>query len=133
VADDGLFRSGTSDSLRKLGYDVEDVADWDEALDTIESWQPHLVFLDLFAGRYKGAAAVSAIRQIKPDIRVVGMVGGPGQPASLSPDFAAHTGADGSLARPFGLNDLKAVTAACLSRPDGGGIAVSGDVMKSLT
>lgn len=131
MADDSLFRSGTSDSLRKLGYDVEDVGELEEALDTIEAWQPHLVFLDLFSGRCKGAAAVTAIRQVKPDVRVVGMVGGPGQPAARSTELA-HTGVDGALARPFALSDLKAVTATCLSRPEAGGATVTADALKTL-
>jgi len=73
VVDDAAFmRMMIKDTLNKLGYtDVEEAADGAIAVEKFQAVSPDLVMLDVTMPNLDGIGALKAIKQLKPDAKVV--------------------------------------------------------------
>ncbi len=73
VVDDAAFmRMMIKDTLSKLGYDdVQEAADGAIAVEKFQQVNPDLVMLDVTMPNLDGIGALKAIKQLKPDAKVV--------------------------------------------------------------
>ena len=64
VDDSKMMRFAVAEVIRKLGYEVLEAADGDEALALIDSVQPNLIFLDINMPRMGG---IDVLKQVRSD------------------------------------------------------------------
>ncbi len=90
--------------LERLGHDVREAANGEEALEVIDAWEPiQLLVTDVAMPRMGGIELVQRVRIEQPDVPVVLMSGFPGPEAegAVDPD-----GLTVFMAKPFGPSEL---------------------------
>jgi two-component system, OmpR family, KDP operon response regulator KdpE len=103
VDDDAGVRDVCSTLLRALGYDAAVASSGDCALDAMNVREPQLMLLDLELPGMRGEDVLRAVKEQRPDVRVVVMSGRPGRDLSRALD----EGADGVLRKPFKMSELE--------------------------
>ena len=104
VDDDPGILTLVRDVLHNDGYRVETAANGLEALRSIEARRPSLVLVDMHMPILGGESFMKALRERGIDVPVVVMSAGP-----AAHRWAAELGAQGAIAKPFGIADLLAV------------------------
>jgi DNA-binding NtrC family response regulator len=99
--------------LRKRGYDVEAVADADEALRVVASRTVDLVLTDLRMPGRSGVELLEAVRGVNPEIPVVVMTA---YGTVASAVDAMKRGAADYLGKPVDLDELEVLVARTLER-----------------
>jgi CheY-like chemotaxis protein len=114
VDDDTSILDTVSAILSGEGYDVVSAASGQEALDAVARKQPLLILLDMRMPIMDGWAVARALRGQGIDVPIVVMTA-----AESAKRWADEVGAEGYLAKPFGLDELLA-TVERFREPRGG-------------
>lgn len=101
-----------SDVLRGDGYRVDTAANGLEALRSIEARRPSLVLVDVHMPMLDGEGLVKAMRERDMDVPFAVMTAGP-----AAGEWARKLGAQGAIAKPFGIAELLAVTSRLAQEP----------------
>jgi urea transport system substrate-binding protein len=104
VDDDTSILDTVAAILSNEGYDVVSAASGQEALDAVAQKQPLLILLDMRMPIMDGWAVSRALRAQGSSVPIVVMTA-----AESAKRWADEVGADGYLAKPFGLDDLLAI------------------------
>jgi DNA-binding response OmpR family regulator len=112
VDDDPGILDAVAELLRIEGYDVETAANGADALEAIARSRPALVLLDMRMPVLDGwgVARMLAARGIRVPILVM-------TAARDGASWASEIGADGYLAKPFGIGDLLDAVQRGVDRP----------------
>jgi len=103
VDDTPIIRRLLCDVLETEGYEIDEAADGEEALEKIKAKDYDLVFCDIHMPRKNGFDTFIEAREIKPSLNFV-------MTDSLPDQLAEKTnqmGALGCLAKPFELDELR--------------------------
>jgi CheY-like chemotaxis protein len=103
VDDDTSILDTVSSILSGEGYDVVGAATGEEALAAVARKQPVLILLDMRMPVMDGWAVARALREQGIKVPIVVMTA-----AESAKRWADEVGAEGYLAKPFGLDDLLA-------------------------
>jgi CheY-like chemotaxis protein len=107
IEDDPVFRQIVTISLGKRGYDVIDVASFEEGLEAIEAGSFSFVMTDIFMEGMGGIAGIKILKEKFPKLPVVAISGGW---AELDPDdaiaAARKIGADAGVRKPISAVDF---------------------------
>jgi CheY-like chemotaxis protein len=103
VDDDTSILDTVSAILSGEGYDVVSAASGQEALDAVARKQPLLILLDMRMPIMDGWAVARALRGQGNNVPIVVMTA-----AESAKRWADEVGAEGYLAKPFGLDELLA-------------------------
>lgn len=103
VDDDTSILDTVSAILSGEGYDVVSAASGQEALDAVARKRPQLILLDMRMPIMDGWAVARALRDQGVDVPIVVMTA-----AESAKRWADEVGAEGYLAKPFGLDELLA-------------------------
>ena len=92
--------------LKKHGYSVRSLNNCEAIWESIEVEKPDLILMDLSIPKMGGAEATRRLKSFDDtkDIEIILLSAYPG-----IPEIATEIGADGYLAKPFNINDLKEV------------------------
>ncbi len=101
VDDDTSILDTVSAILAGEGYDVVSAASGQEALDAMSREQPVVILLDMRMPVMDGWAVARALRAQGSTVPIVVMTA-----AESAQRWADEVGAEGYLAKPFGLDDL---------------------------
>jgi len=104
VDDEPGIRSTVAEMLSLEGYAVDEAANGEEALAAVERRRPDLVLLDLRMPVLDGWGFASALRRRGLSLPIVIMTA-----ARDTQRWADEIAARGTLAKPFGYDDLMAV------------------------
>lgn len=96
---------GIRSALELEGYEVRIAGDGLEALETIRSWQPRLIILDLMLPTVDGMQILRTIRSEGLTMPVLILSARSGEPEKVR---GLRVGADDYLTKPFSLNELLA-------------------------
>ncbi|MFO8074556.1 MAG: PAS domain S-box protein [Actinomycetota bacterium] len=110
VEDDEAIGAFVGRALRGAGHDVEVLASAEEALGRLEAAPPDLLVTDVSLPGLRGPELVARARRWIPDLAVVLMTG---NEMDLSGD---ERGQAGVLAKPFGIDELRARVSEALGR-----------------
>lgn len=113
VDDDTSILDTVTSILTGEGYDVVSAATGEEALAAVARKQPLLILLDMRMPVMDGWAVARALRKQGSNVPIVVMTA-----AESAKRWADEVGAEGYLAKPFGLDDLLAAVAR-FKRPGG--------------
>jgi DNA-binding response OmpR family regulator len=88
-------------ALEAAGYDVSQATDGRIGMTKFKAATPNLVLTDILMPTCEGIETILAMKQVKPDAKIVAMSGG----GRIGPreflDLASHLGADAVIAKPF--------------------------------
>src|SRR5687768_13045555 len=104
VDDDTSILDTVSSILTGEGYNVVSAATGEEALAAVARKQPALILLDMRMPVMDGWAVARALREQGVQVPIVVMTA-----AESAKRWADEVGAEGYLAKPFGLDDLLAI------------------------
>lgn len=93
-----------TNALRQDGYTIESVLRGDQALSTIEKYDPSLVLLDIKLPGMDGISVLKAIRESKNDVPVIVMTAHGTLDTAIQ---AIKLGATDYLSKPFDLEEMK--------------------------
>ncbi|MGH6948438.1 MAG: response regulator [Kiloniellales bacterium] len=116
IDDDDLLRDTLKDILARGGYRAVGAANGDEGLELLGGGHVALVICDILMPGKEGIETIREIRNAWPDIKVVAISGG----AAGAYDYlraAKAFGADTTLTKPIGSEDLLATVRALLNGP----------------
>jgi DNA-binding response OmpR family regulator len=113
VEDDDMIARPLVRTLEREGYDVDHVAQGNEALDRLRETEPHLVLLDLGLPDVDG---LEVCRRARADGFGGGIIILTARGGELDRVVGLDIGADDYLAKPFALSELLARTRALLRR-----------------
>ena len=71
VEDEEIIRLGLQDNFEMEGYEVETACDGEEAIAKSDSYQPHLVLLDLMIPKKSGFEVCRYIRNKHPETYII--------------------------------------------------------------
>lgn len=98
VDDDAFVRAYLRDALADTGYFLSEASNGEEAVDAVSSERPDVVLLDLLMPKQSGLDALTKIRHLSPDSKIIVI-------SSLDSDSlveqALNAGARGFVAKPF--------------------------------
>ena len=106
VDDDTSILDTVSSILSSEGYDVVSASTGEEALAAVARKQPLLILLDMRMPVMDGWAVARALREQGISVPIIVMTA-----AESAKRWADEVGAEGYLAKPFGLDDLLATVA----------------------
>jgi CheY-like chemotaxis protein len=117
IDDDKDLLDITQTLLVKQGFEVETNANWDDALQKIETFQPQLILLDVFLN---GIDGLDICRQLKsmPHTKHIPVMIFSGYPR-VAESVIYEYGADDFIAKPFEVSDLITKMHSVLSQPAG--------------
>ena len=93
--------------LGELGYEVLQAEDGDSGLKIIEQERPEAALIDILMPGKDGLETITAMRRLRPDIRIVAMSGGGRVGPRIYLDLACQVGADVTLVKPIGNDALR--------------------------
>ncbi len=116
IDDDPAVREVVREMLRGEGHEVSTAENGRQALQALAADVFDLVVTDLIMPEQEGIETIAEIRRRDPDIPIVAMSGG----GRLGPgdylETARFLGADATLAKPFGRQELIAIVEKLLAR-----------------
>jgi len=115
VDDDPDIRSLLKIMLTGEGHDVVEAADGTQALQVAQSQPFDLVLTDLIMPDKEGIETIMELRKKFPRIRIIAMSGGGVGRQEDYLGLAGKLGAMRTLAKPFGIKELKETVDAVLS------------------
>ena len=101
--------------LSHLGYKVETARNGREGLKMFRANAPDLVLTDIIMPEVEGIETIIAMRQLRPDAKIVAMSGGGPMNRESLLDMTVKLGATDSLAKPFDDDQLAQVVARSLA------------------
>ena len=101
--------------LSNLGYKVETARNGREGLKKFRANAPDLVLTDIIMPEVEGIETIIAMRQLRPDAKIVAMSGGGPMNRESLLDMTVKLGATRSLAKPFDYDELVQVIARSLA------------------
>lgn len=123
IADDEPgFRDLFCFTLEPLGYEITTVADGLQALEAIRRRPFDLVVLDVHMPRMGGPEALTRIRELRPDQRVIVLSSSSDASHSFE-TLATASGASACLFKPVEIDELIAAIERAIAAPATGGSA----------
>ena len=104
IDDDTDLLDVTNALLTRKGFEVETNANWEDAMNKIETFQPQLILLDVFLN---GVDGLDVCRQLKtmPHTKHIPVLIFSSYPG-IAERVIYEYGADDFIAKPFEVNDL---------------------------
>lgn len=106
VEDDSSFRKLLVRMLSKAGYEIDQAADGDQALEACARFKPDLVLTDIIMPDKEGLETIQELLELCPNLKIIAMSGG----GKFGPDsylpLAEKLGAKASLQKPFMREEL---------------------------
>lgn len=113
VDDDARFRKIIAKTLSTAGYDVVEARNGSDGIAAARHSRPALVITDLVMPEKEGIETIRELRREHPGLPIIAMSG-----YTVSSNFylqaATKLGADTSLAKPFGSDELLTAVRGCL-------------------
>jgi two-component system, OmpR family, response regulator len=116
VEDDANLGQTLEDYLNAAGFVVDRVAAGEDAEAAAAAWPYSLAVLDRRLPDGDGIARISALRRLRPDIRIIVLTALDATPEKIG---GLNAGADDYVTKPFDLDELIARIRAALRRPSG--------------
>ncbi|MBV9191482.1 MAG: response regulator [Betaproteobacteria bacterium] len=107
VDDDRALLKSLGELLRLEGFDVETAADGRHALQLHDEHRFDVVLTDLFMDGVEGIETIAGFKKKSPGVRVIAMSGGGDVATGSYLGAARQVGADATLVKPFGIEQLK--------------------------
>ena len=115
VEDEEIIRLGLQDNFELENYIVETAADGEEAIAKADSFQPHLVILDLMIPKKSGFEVCRVIRKKHPECFIIMLTAKTEETSKVA---GLEMGADDYVTKPFSILELLARVKAFLRRAD---------------
>jgi DNA-binding response OmpR family regulator len=107
-------------ALERAGYEVVEARDGNEGLQRFHETPTDLIITDLLMPEKEGLETIIDVRREFPNVKIIAMSGG-GRSGSLNfLEIAKRLGAQRTLAKPFGLQEMLAAVRELL-QPSGDG------------
>ncbi|WP_293678455.1 response regulator [uncultured Phenylobacterium sp.] len=119
IDDDLELLRQMSQAFQGAGFDVAAAPDGRVGLLRFDKGHFDLVVCDLIMPTREGIETIVALRKAHPALRIIAISGGYRVGPQDFLDLARHVGADETLAKPFRLSDLLALSAKVLAVPAG--------------
>lgn len=104
--DDANLRMILRDMLQQAGHHVGEASNGQEAIDFTHSEQVDLVITDIIMPDKEGIETIIEIRKSHPDVKIIAASGGGRCSAEDYLEAADAFGADRTLMKPFGRDEL---------------------------
>lgn len=106
IDDDDALRATMRKILERAGHEVRDAVDGDRGLKVFREEGPDLVITDIIMPEKEGIETIQELRQEAPDLPILAVSGGGRADPSEPLTDAMLLGADETLAKPFGVDEL---------------------------
>lgn len=107
IDDEPALRGTMRKILERAGHSVREASDGDEGIRLFRVRPADLVVTDIFMPEKEGMETIQELREEDPEVRILAVSGG----GSIGPSGPLHDaelfGADGSLAKPFSVEELQ--------------------------
>lgn len=114
IDDDESLRLVMKKILEGDGHTVRDATDGSRGVELVEEFEPDLVITDLIMPEKEGIETIMELRAAFPGVRILAVSGG-GAADPIGPLSDAEAfGADGSLPKPFSVDDFTAAVSRIL-------------------
>lgn len=107
IDDEPALRSTMRKILGRAGHTIREAADGDEGIRLFREKPPDLVVTDLFMPEKEGMETIQELRDEATDVKILAVSGGATVDPSGPLGDAELFGADGSLAKPFTVEELQ--------------------------
>lgn len=107
IEDDELVRARLGDMLRDAGHSVFEAESADRGIDLIRSERADVAVVDILMPDRDGLEAIGQLRRTRPDLRIIAISGGGRVGPDVYLNLAKQIGADASLTKPIGEDDLR--------------------------
>jgi DNA-binding response OmpR family regulator len=107
IEDDELVRERLALQLSELGYVVLQADDGEEGLKLIERESPEAAIIDILMPGKDGLETITAIRRLRPDIRIVAVSAGGRVGPRIYLDLAKQVGADATFVKPLDIEAIR--------------------------
>ena len=115
VDDEDLFRKMLTLRLTRMGFEVAEARNGNEALQLHQRLHPDVMLTDLIMPEMEGIETIRRLKARFPSAKIVAMSGGGRLPAGDYLKMATIMGADRVLAKPFSNEELKVAVEEVLS------------------
>ncbi len=115
VEDEEIIRLGLQDNFELENYEVETACDGEEAIAKADSFEPHLVLLDLMIPKKSGFEVCRVIRKKHPGCFIIMLTAKTEETSKVA---GLEMGADDYVTKPFSILELLARVKAFLRRAD---------------
>ena len=120
IDDEAAVRAALCVTLSDAGYAVTEARDGAEALEILRAAPADAVLMDIYMPLQDGFEAIRELRRVAPAVKIIAISGG--SRGDFDPLKAAEMlGADRTLRKPFGTDDLLGSLADLLPVPRPGG------------
>jgi two-component system, response regulator, stage 0 sporulation protein F len=116
VDDEPQLRGWLRQILESKGYQVEEAADGDEAIDCVERIQPAVIVLDVYMAGKEGFETIIYLRSHIPSVRILAISGNEILGYDTCP-IARVLGAHDVMAKPFSADAFLQRVEALLPHP----------------
>lgn len=113
VEDEEIIRFGLQDNFEMENYIVETANDGEEAIEKADSFQPHLILLDLMIPKKSGFEVCRYIRKKHPECYIIMLTAKTEETSKVA---GLEMGADDYVTKPFSILELLARVKAFLRR-----------------
>lgn len=107
IDDDDALRATMRKILERAGHEVRDAADGDRGLKIFREEGPDLVITDIIMPEKEGIETIQELREEDPELPILAVSGGGRADPSEPLTDAMLLGADETLAKPFGVDELR--------------------------
>ena len=119
IDDEAAVRTALCATLSDAGCAVAEARDGAEALEVLRANPADAVLMDIYMPLQDGFEAIRALRRVAPAVKIIAISGG--SRGSFDPLKAAEMlGADRTLRKPFGTDDLLGALTELLPAPTSG-------------
>ena len=108
IEDDELVRGHIAERLRDWGHTVFEAGSADDGVALIRKEKTDVAIVDILMPDRDGLEAIGQLRRTRPDLKIIAISGGGRVGADIYLRLAAQIGADTTLAKPVGDDDLRA-------------------------
>lgn len=120
IDDEAAVRAALCATLSDAGCAVTEARDGAEALEILRAAPADAVLMDIYMPLQDGFEAIRELRRVAPGVKIIAISGG--SRGDFDPLKAAEMlGADRTLRKPFGTDDLLGALADLLPAPRPGG------------
>lgn len=113
VEDEEIIRFGLQDNFEMEGYTVETAEDGEQAIEKADSFEPHLILLDLMIPKKSGFEVCRYVRKKHPECFVIMLTAKTEETSKVA---GLEMGADDYVTKPFSILELLARVKAFLRR-----------------
>ena len=116
VDDDDLLRKMLRVTLVKMGHQVVEASDGQEALRLCDAAPPDLILTDLIMPEKEGLETIAEVHRTHPAVKIIAMSGGGRGSAENYLHLAERLGAHRTLSKPFSNEALAEAIAAVMAQ-----------------